>query len=127
MSRPHERWLRSLRPMSSASGFSNRSRVPVGCAEQGDRLLARAQAPSAHLQVLADDPPVELDWAVEAQRLVDGRIQQAERFPEALQLIGMADSSSPRVSLSPSSSAASRALTRWSRGSRRRASTVVSK
>ena len=47
-----------LAPDVERVGVLERSRVPVGCAEQGDRLLARAQTLSAHLQVLADDASV---------------------------------------------------------------------
>ena len=91
MPRPNERWLFSLRPDVERVGILERGRIPVCRAEQCDRLLARTHALAAHLQVLADDAPVELDGAVVAQQLVDGRLQQAGIVPEALQLIRMAE------------------------------------
>ena len=154
MPRPNERWLFSVATDIERVGVLERGRVPVRRAEQGDHLLARAQALAAQLQVLADDASVELDGAVVAQQLVDGRFQQAGFVTQPLQLDRHVRSraSMPlpmrlrvvslrghqdqqhggqqllsRESLSPSSSAVSRALTISSRGSRCRASTMVSK
>ena len=73
------------------SGFSNAAGSRFAAPSRAIAFWPGAQTLAAHLQVVPDDPPVELDRAVVAQQLVDGRLEQFGLVAEAPQLIGMAE------------------------------------